>query len=90
MGTFLIIQWLGLSTSTVGGMGSFPDQGTKILHATLHGQNPKQQQKQTNKAKQHKTKITLILCLISIEQIFYLVILSVQCWNRVRFCRISP
>lgn len=47
MGTLLIIQWLGLSTSIVGGMGSFPDQGIKILHATLHGQNPKQQQKQS-------------------------------------------
>jgi len=53
MGTLLIIQWLGLSTSIVGGMGSFPDQGIKILHATLHGQNPKQQQKQT---KQNNTK----------------------------------
>lgn len=85
MGTFLIIQWLGLSTSTAECMGSFPSQGIKILHSTLHGQNPKQQQKQTKKAKQHKPKITLVLCLISIEQIFYLVMLSVQClkWGEI-------
>ena len=58
MGTFLILQWLGLSTSTAEGMGSFPGQGIKILHPTLHGQNPKQEQKQK---KQNNTKQKLHL-----------------------------
>ena len=31
-------QWLGLSSSTSGSMGSISGQGTKILHATWHGQ----------------------------------------------------
>ena len=31
-GTSLEVQWLRLCTSTAGGVGSIPDQGTKILH----------------------------------------------------------
>ena len=33
LGTSLAVQWLGLLTSTAGGAGSIPGQGTKILHA---------------------------------------------------------
>ena len=29
----LTVQWLGLHTSTAGGMGSIPCRGTKIPHA---------------------------------------------------------
>lgn len=36
--------------------GFIPSQGIKILHSTLHGQNPKQQQKQTKKSKTTQTK----------------------------------
>ena len=32
--TSLVIQWLRLSGSNVGGLGSIPDKGTKIPHAT--------------------------------------------------------
>ena len=32
------VQWLRLCTSTAGGMGSNPGQGTKILHAMWHSQ----------------------------------------------------
>ena len=35
------VQWLGLCTSTAGGMGSIPGQGTKIPHATLCSQRKK-------------------------------------------------
>ena len=38
LGNSLAIQWLGLSTSTAGGMGSIPGRGTKIPHAAQHGQ----------------------------------------------------
>ena len=38
-GTSLEVQWLGLHTSTVGGMGSIPSQGTKILHDIGMAQN---------------------------------------------------
>ena len=31
-GTCLVVQWLRLCTSTAGGMGSIPGQGTKIPH----------------------------------------------------------
>ena len=33
-----MVQWLRLCTSTAGGMGLIPDQGTKILHATMSSQ----------------------------------------------------
>ena len=36
-----MIQWLRLSASTVGGMGSIPGQGTKIPHAARCGQKKK-------------------------------------------------
>ena len=37
-GISLVVQWLGLHTSTAGDTGSIPGQGTKILHAALCGQ----------------------------------------------------
>ena len=33
-GTSLAVQWLRLHAPSAGGMGSIPDQGTKIPHAT--------------------------------------------------------
>ena len=33
IGTSLAVQWLRLCTSTAGGTGSIPGQGTKIPHA---------------------------------------------------------
>ena len=33
-----VVQWLRLCASTAGGAGSIPTQGTKIPHATWHGQ----------------------------------------------------
>ena len=38
VGTSLVAQWLRLCASTVGGMGSIPGGGTKILHAAQCGQ----------------------------------------------------
>ena len=40
----LAIQWLRLCPSNAGGMGSIPDQGTKIPHAMQHGQKKKKNQ----------------------------------------------
>ena len=40
-GNSLAMQWLRLHTSTAGGTGPIPVQGTKILHATQHGQKNK-------------------------------------------------
>ena len=37
-GTSLVIQWLRLHTSTAGGTGSIPVQGTKIPHAVWRSQ----------------------------------------------------
>ena len=39
--TSLVVQWLRLSTSTAGGTGLVLCQGTKIPHATWHGQKKK-------------------------------------------------
>ena len=39
--TSLAVRWLGLQTSTAGGVGSTPGQGTKILHVALLGQKKK-------------------------------------------------
>ena len=39
------VQWLSLCTSTAGGPGLIPDQGTKILKATLYGQSLKKKKK---------------------------------------------
>ena len=33
-----MVQWLGLHTSTAGGSGLIPGQGTKILQGTQHCQ----------------------------------------------------
>ena len=33
-----MVQWLGFSASTAGGMTLIPSQGTKTLHATQHGE----------------------------------------------------
>ena len=38
-----MVQWLGLCASSAGGMGSIPGWGTKIPHATWHGQKTKKQ-----------------------------------------------
>ena len=37
----LVVQWLRLHVSTVGGSGSSPDWGTKIPHVKPHGQKKK-------------------------------------------------
>ena len=34
-GNSLVVQWLGLSASTAGGMGSIPVGELKIMHASL-------------------------------------------------------
>ena len=44
-GTSLVAQWLRLHTSTTGGMGSIPGQGTKISHAT----QPKKKERKKEK-----------------------------------------
>ena len=40
-GTFQAVQWFRHCASVAGGTGLTPDQGTKILHATQHGQKKK-------------------------------------------------
>ena len=40
-GTSLVIQWSRPCTTSAGGMGSIPGQGTKIPHAVQCGQKPK-------------------------------------------------
>ena len=37
-----MVQELRLHASTAGGVGSIPGRGTKILHATWHGQKEKE------------------------------------------------
>ena len=41
LGDSLAVQWLGVRTSTTGGTGSIPGQGTKIPQATPLGQKKK-------------------------------------------------
>ena len=40
----LAVQWLGLRTSTAGGLGSTPGRGTEILQAALCGQKKKKKE----------------------------------------------
>ena len=54
LGTSLVIQWLRLFTSTAGGAGSIPGQGTKILHAVQHGQEIKRKKKKKKERKEKK------------------------------------
>ena len=44
-GTSLAVQWLRLCTSSAGGAGSIPGQGTRILHAAWYGQKRKTEKK---------------------------------------------
>ena len=41
----MVVQWLGLHTLTAKAPGSIPRQGTKIQHATQHGQKKKKNSK---------------------------------------------
>ena len=59
LGTSLVIQWLKLHTSTVGGTGLIPDQGTKILHTTLHSQKIKKLNNKKIKIKSPCKKVTV-------------------------------
>ena len=45
LGTSLLVQWLRLCASSVGGPGSTPGQGTKISHAAQHRQKIKKKKK---------------------------------------------
>ena len=47
-GTSLVVQWLRLPGSTVGGAGSVPDGGSKILRVT-YWQSKKKKKKTPNK-----------------------------------------
>ena len=38
LGNSVLVQWLGLQASTAEGTGLIPGWGTKIPHATWHGQ----------------------------------------------------
>ena len=49
LGLSLVVQWLKLCASTVGGAGSIPGWGTKIPHALWYSQK-------TNKLKKKKKK----------------------------------
>ena len=51
-GTSLVVQWLKLCTSTIGGVGSIP--GWEIP-ACLHQKKKKTQQKRKTKTKKNKT-----------------------------------
>ena len=48
-GNSLAVLWLGLRTSTAGGMGSIPGRGTKIPHAARPGQNKTNKRKKWQK-----------------------------------------
>ena len=47
-GASLVVQWLRLRTSTAGGTGSIPGQGTKIPHAVWHSQKKKKEKKKAH------------------------------------------
>ena len=40
-GSSLVVQWLGVSAFTAVGLGSVPNQGTKIPQAAQHSQKTK-------------------------------------------------
>ena len=46
--TSLVVQWLRLSASTAGGVGSVPGQGTRILPAAWCSQKKKERERKTN------------------------------------------
>ena len=45
VGTYLVVQWLGLCASTAGDMGLIPGRGTKIPHSMRHSNHPTQKKK---------------------------------------------
>ena len=47
LGNFLVVQWLGPRTSTAGGTGSIPGQGTKIPQA-VQPKKKKKRKKEKN------------------------------------------
>ena len=57
IGTSLAVQCLRLHAPNAGGMGSIPDWGTKILHATRCGQKIKINQQQQQKKETEYRKL---------------------------------
>ena len=57
-GTSLAVQWLGLWTSTTGGVGSIPGQGTKIPCAMWQGKITKQNKTKKSQWPQSRHKST--------------------------------
>ena len=53
MGTSLVVQWLGLGTSTAGGVGSITGRGTKIPNASAKKKKKKKVQKIKIKKKEN-------------------------------------
>ena len=49
--TSLVVQWLGLCASNSEATGLIPDWGTKVPHATWHGQIGKEREKRTKKGR---------------------------------------
>ena len=45
----MAVQWLRLCPSITGAVGLIPSQGTKILHAVVHGQKEKIENKTKTK-----------------------------------------
>ena len=57
----LEVQWLRLHASNAGGEGSVPGWGTKIPHATRHGQKNPQKTKQNKPTEKKKKQGVLFL-----------------------------
>ena len=52
--TSFVVQWLRLHASTAGDTDLIPGQGTKVLHATLHGPPSPQKKKKGRKEKKNR------------------------------------
>ena len=81
-GNSLVVWWLGLCTSTSGGTGSIPDQGTKIPHTAHCGQ------KQTNKQAKSPEQICL-LTNTTILFVFKYMRLNCMCNSTTRFLSLN-
>ena len=61
LGNSLVVQWLGLSTCNVMGMGSILGQGTNISEATRHNQKKKKKKKKKTR-KEKKICVVIMTC----------------------------
>ena len=64
-----MVQWLRIHDATAGGVGSIPNRGTKILHATLCGKKKKKKEQSIVFLKDQHFFTYYVSCLVRVYMV---------------------